>query len=542
MKYVLSQQFERTDKQKVVSFLLLSLLTTIMSTFNVWANNVLSNHSSFIKSERMNSTSQSMFIDSFTIRVKPGWNLISIPFFPDEPCLRNIFSSSKSTAFFYNGKSYFPYDSIISGKAFWMKFSAEDSFTMYGQKQFEEEIFLHPQWNLISGTRKASATSGLMFSSDTLLATGFYGYNTDTGYSLTDTLQSGNGYWVKATTTGKIMTTQWEYLGLDGERISSIAIHPQNPNIVYCGSLSDFSSGVPGKLFKSTNEGFDWDTVLIGGYFKQIEFDVVHPETIYVVNDFILKSTDGGTTWARRDSGIYIDWETFVSCLAIHPTNRDVLYAGTAGFYGGKFYKSTNGGLSWQDVTTNDTLRDGVTVIRIDDTNPNTMYVGTGWSGTLLKTTNAGTTWSTTGFKPNGWIINDVFIHPVRTNELVLATYDTAFYRSSDAGVTWYPYDAGLPHNYPPSPELPDTIVVGTKLIFDKEKDIILGLFGQGQTDPPYHLGTDRGIYVFPHDNSPWYKIRFHTISAFGEVDINLSPNTGFLYLGGMAMYRLKYK
>ena len=79
----------------------------------------------------------------------------------------------------------------------------------------------------------------------------------------------------------------WQHMGLkDSERISAIAIHPQNPEVVYVGAL--------GHAFGPNEER---------GVFM---------------------TTDGGKTWTRT---LYIDREHGVSDLDIDPTNPNILYA-----------------------------------------------------------------------------------------------------------------------------------------------------------------------------------------------------------------------
>src|SRR5678815_1776540 len=81
--------------------------------------------------------------------------------------------------------------------------------------------------------------------------------------------------------------TTWQNMGLkDTERISAIAIHPQNPDIVYIGAL--------GHAFGPNEER---------GVFM---------------------TTDGGKTWTKT---LYIDNQHGVADLEIDPTNPNILYA-----------------------------------------------------------------------------------------------------------------------------------------------------------------------------------------------------------------------
>jgi photosystem II stability/assembly factor-like uncharacterized protein len=52
------------------------------------------------------------------------------------------------------------------------------------------------------------------------------------------------------------------------------------------------------------------------------------------------KSTDGGQSWKRLTAA-----PKEVAAIAIHPTNPDVIFLGTAP---GKIFKSTDGGQTWR--------------------------------------------------------------------------------------------------------------------------------------------------------------------------------------------------
>ena len=107
----------------------------------------------------------------------------------------------------------------------------------------------------------------------------------------------------------------------DTERISAIAIHPQNPDIVYIGAL--------GHAFGPNEER---------GVFM---------------------TTDGGKTWTKT---LYIDNQHGVADLDIDPTNPNILYAGMwsferkpwthrSGSEKGGVYKSIDGGRTWNKLT-----------------------------------------------------------------------------------------------------------------------------------------------------------------------------------------------
>jgi len=148
--------------------------------------------------------------------------------------------------------------------------------------------------------------------------------------------------------------TQWQFIGLQNEYLTKVVIHPNDSQTLFAGSRSDFSSGSVGCLFKSTNSGTTWDTIIVGITVRDIVINPFNPEIIYIAaganagNDpGVLKTTDNGTTWFNADSGIVVNWETNVNTIRMDPNDQDILFCGTGGFVGGNLYKTTNGGNSW---------------------------------------------------------------------------------------------------------------------------------------------------------------------------------------------------
>ena len=190
----------------------------------------------------------------------------------------------------------------------------------------------------------------------------------------------------------QVQEEQWHILGLGDETVTAIAVDPINTNVIYAGTLYDYSAGINGKLFKSINGGTTWDTLLVGGGYSEILIDPLNTNIIYALPGGIIRSEDGGTTWQSIMDGIYLDAETRLRSLAMNPKNSNVLYAGTAGFYLGNLYKSYDGGLHWNAIG-DDSLRDGVVCLAIDPIDTNIVYAGTSWRGILWKSTDAGVTW-----------------------------------------------------------------------------------------------------------------------------------------------------
>jgi hypothetical protein len=138
-----------------------------------------------------------------------------------------------------------------------------------------------------------------------------------------------------------------------------------------------------------------------------------------------------------------------LQCVRFHPAGTGTVYVGAAS---GGLWKSTNNGTSW--TTTTDNLASiGVSDIAIDPSNPNIMYISSGdFDGAatgftqgdsksvgVLKSTDGGNTWNTTGLT---WttsqqrFISKLLINPLNTVE-VFAFTSVGIYRTRDSGANW---------------------------------------------------------------------------------------------------------
>jgi len=155
--------------------------------------------------------------------------------------------------------------------------------------------------------------------------------------------------------TSLYMTTDegrtWNTLSIP-DRIISLAAHPSDRNIVFAGTVSG--------LFSSNNQGKDWNlinTELLNGAVIGVGF--VDENTVYAFvapqqgNEYIVKSTDGGNTWAKTGqiSGVKAVFN-FASGRA-----GEVYAIGyqqtTIGGTAANVYKSNDGGASWTLEGTN---------------------------------------------------------------------------------------------------------------------------------------------------------------------------------------------
>lgn len=138
-----------------------------------------------------------------------------------------------------------------------------------------------------------------------------------------------------------------------------------------------------------------------------------------------------------------------VNAVVVDPTAPATWYACAPA---GGVWKTTNSGGSWTMWNTDALAAIGATHLAIDPTNTQVMYLATGdgdaadtYSIGVMKSTNGGTTWNTTGLNwtvTNFRRISKLLIDPTNT-QIVHAATSNGIYRTTDGGTNWTQVQAG---------------------------------------------------------------------------------------------------
>ncbi|HVT39573.1 MAG TPA: hypothetical protein VHE78_11045 [Gemmatimonadaceae bacterium] len=177
---------------------------------------------------------------------------------------------------------------------------------------------------------------------------------------------------------------KWRHIGPEGNRVTSVAGVPGDPNLVYAGAAS-------GGLWKSSDGGIHWRPIFDKELVSSIGAIAVAPSDPNVVwagtgEPFtrshisagwgMYKSVDAGKTWAK----VGLENTGRISRIVLHPTNPDIAYAASLGFaYGPQqergIYRTTDGGKTWERVLfVNDST--GASDLVIDPNNPRILFAG----------------------------------------------------------------------------------------------------------------------------------------------------------------------
>ncbi len=236
-------------------------------------------------------------------------------------------------------------------------------------------------------------------------------------------------------------------------RVNAVAYDPVNSNVYYAGAPQ-------GGVWKTTNGGATWQPLTDYWQFLQVACIAVHPtnpNVIYVgTGDFqgwmrpfsqgVMRSTDGGQTW--QSLGATQFGNRCVSDIIIDPENPNIITVCTGwGPYrsvAGSLWRSTDGGDTWTQVSTISAIWSDLAVsARNPATGVRYYYaVGHGNPGRLLRSSNRGQTWTTLTppFSASNQSSLRVATSPNDPNRVYLMSgVDRQVWVSNDAGNTWTP-------------------------------------------------------------------------------------------------------
>ncbi len=173
--------------------------------------------------------------------------------------------------------------------------------------------------------------------------------------------------------------------------------------------------------------------------------------------DNYLKSMEDAQKLHEESAHYKYSWELVgptniggrITDLAVNPNDLSTYYVGAAS---GGVYKTINGGSSWENIFT-DVPVISVGAIALDPNNVNTLYVGTGEANAssysflgngMYKSTNGGMSWDNIGLEYSGYIgrivvdyMNSQRVFVAACGNLFSPNPERGIYRSDDGGQTW---------------------------------------------------------------------------------------------------------
>jgi len=194
--------------------------------------------------------------------------------------------------------------------------------------------------------------------------------------------------------------------------VSEIRIDPTDPRILYHSTRGemvsfDVTDGPGQGIFKSTNRGEEWFPInngLANLSVHSIAINPQDPDILYACteadwedqqgNEGVFKSTNAGASWFQVNNGLPPSQEEFflnLHTMVIDPNDPEILYVGRLngvldqGNPSGNVYRTTNGGDSWVQFDAGLTPPNSENVVGIEymDIDPagSVIYCGTYDSG-----------------------------------------------------------------------------------------------------------------------------------------------------------------
>ncbi len=281
---------------------------------------------------------------------------------------------------------------------------------------------------------------------------------------------TGGGIW-RTTDAGN----SWENIsdGYFGGSIGSIAVSEWDPNIMYVGGgevtvRGNVSSG--SGMWKSDNAGKTWTKIGLDNsrHIVRLKIHPKNPDLVYaaVMGDLykssnvrgIYRTTDGGKTWEQV---LFVNSDAGAVELVMDPNNPRVLYASTwrirrtpysleSGGKGSAIWKSTDGGDTWKNITSNPGLPKGVwgiSGVTVSPVNSNRVWaIIENKDGGVYRSDDAGTTWSLVNkerkLRQRAWYYSKIYADT--QDEDMVYVMNVRYHRSKDGGKTYQTFNA--PH------------------------------------------------------------------------------------------------
>ena len=178
----------------------------------------------------------------------------------------------------------------------------------------------------------------------------------------------------------------WSY-----SRFQKIAVSPHNPNTIIVAARWE------GGYHRSDDGGKTWRHETLSGIYRRVDVIYFHPKDPNIIcvgthHQGLFKTFNNGKSWVPHSDGLRSQIRLpyygayLISGFTVDNNNPDNFYSGSDF----SNWKSTNGGLSWQELDKSLTC-EFVRTMAVDPKNPKIVYAGSNVG--MYKSTDAGNSW-----------------------------------------------------------------------------------------------------------------------------------------------------
>lgn len=212
------------------------------------------------------------------------------------------------------------------------------------------------------------------------------------------------------------------------DAVFAVAVDPANPLHLLASNFQQF-------MLQSTDGGSTWQQVSTPiAIIQSIAFSPTQSGLVLACspNGGIARSTDNGSTWTISNSGLQT-----TACRKIAFAGSGVILAATPS----GLYTSSDGGMSWTLKKAPSDAFGFLTAV-VDPTNPLVMFAADG--NFYMKSTDGGNTWSTLNPGFIGTSTPAIAIDPLAHNTIYISSFASNVAVSTDGGLTWAAVSNGL--------------------------------------------------------------------------------------------------
>jgi photosystem II stability/assembly factor-like uncharacterized protein len=318
--------------------------------------------------------------------------------------------------------------------------------------------------------------------------------------------------------------------------IGAVEVAPSDPNVIYVGTgdLNSFFDGTGDGIYKSSDAGRTWRHIGLEGT-EQITSILIHPRdpNIVLVSALggffqtkseargVFRSTDGGATWTRT---FHVNDQTGISTLARAADVPDVIFAATMyrsfppGAANGpqpdtaairsRLYRSADGGLTWREIVGGGLgpLAGRNSIAVAIGTNAQRVYLIGNFG--LYRSDDGGTSWRQMAAddkriaNAQGGYNSGVFVDP--RNPDIVYTFHVTAYKSTDGGNTFTAFKGG-----PPGGDDPQVMWIdptdGTRMLMGYDQGAIVSFDGGANWSSWYNQSTEQVYHVAADNSFPYW-------------------------------------